>query len=302
MDRVEAMQILLAVVDEGSLSAGSRKLGTSLPSVSRKVAELERHLGTNLLIRTSRNIQLTNAGRDYVEATRHIVSQIADAERRASGEYEAPRGELRITVGTDFGHAVALPLAHEFLREHPEITLDVLSVERFVDLTEERVDVGIRVGRLADSSVIAAKVGTVTFATFANPEYLERKGCPSTLDDLGQHDIIQVRQVAWTTPTGDSIPEMQAIVRVHATDAAAACKAAIQGLGITRAPRFMISEELRSGALIEILPEYAPAPKPVHLVYMKQGLLTLKVRAFVDWMAPRLRQKLAELEVSANGL
>ena len=298
MDRVDAMQVLLAVVDEGSLSAGSRKLGASLPRVSRKVAELERHLGTQLLIRTSRNVQLTDAGRNYVDAARQIVPQIMEAEQRASGEYETPRGELRITVGTDLGHAVVLPLAHEFLREHPEITLDVLLAERIVDLTEEHVDVGIRVGPLADSSLIAVKVGTVPFATFANPEYLERKGYPSTLVDLAQHDIVQFRQVAWTTPEGVAIPEIQSLVRVRATDVAAACTAAIQGLGISRAPRFMISDELRSGALVEVLPDHAPAPKPVHLVYVKQGLLALKVRAFIDWMAPRLRQKLAELDAS----
>src|SRR5262245_29704533 len=154
------MQVLLAVVDAGSLSAGSRKLNAPLPSVSRKVAELERHLGTRLLIRTSRNVQLTDAGRDYIEVVRQVVGQIRDAELRASGEYEVPRGELRITVPDDFGRNVVLPLAYEFLGEHPDITLDILTANRFVDLVEEQVDIGIRVGRLADSSLYAAKVGS----------------------------------------------------------------------------------------------------------------------------------------------
>src|SRR5215470_15227794 len=139
MDRLDAMQVLLAVVDSGSLSAGSRKLNAPLPSVSRKVAELERHLGTRLLIRTSRNIQLTDAGRDYVDAVRQIVTQIADAEVRASGEYEVPRGELKITVTLEFGRTIVLPLAYEFLREHPEITLNVLAVNHYLDLAEERI-------------------------------------------------------------------------------------------------------------------------------------------------------------------
>ena len=298
VDRVDAMQVLLAVVDEGSLSAGSRKLGTTLPSVSRKVAELERHLGTQLLIRTSRNIQLTDAGRDYVEATRQILPQIMDAEQRASGEYETPRGELRITVGAHFGNALVLTLAYEFLRLHPEITLDILSADRIVNLTEEHVDVGIRIGPLTDDYLIAVKVGTVRIVTCASPEYLERKRNPSSLEDLEQHDVIQLGQLAWTTPDGTKIPKMPSLVRVHATDATTACKAAIQGLGIARAPSFMISDELRSGALVEILRHYAPTPKPVHLVYVKQGLLALKVRAFIDWMAPRLRQKLAEFDAS----
>src|SRR4051812_3748358 len=124
MDRLDAMQVLLAVVDAGSLSAASRKLRAPLPSVSRKVAELERHLGTRLLIRTSRNIQMTDAGRDYVEAARQIVAQVEDAEQRASGEYESPQGNLRLTVPHEFGRLVVLPLVYDFLTEHPEISLE----------------------------------------------------------------------------------------------------------------------------------------------------------------------------------
>jgi DNA-binding transcriptional LysR family regulator len=296
MDRLDAMQVLLAVVDEGSLSAGSRKLRAPLPSVSRKVAELERHLGTRLLIRTSRNIQLTDAGRDYVEAVRQIVGQIKDAESRASGEYEVPRGELRLTVTTAFGHSLALPLAYEFLREHPEITLDVLSVNRNVDLVEEHVDVGIRIGHLSDSSLYALKVGTIRVVTCASPDYLERNGRPETPDDLPNHDGVQFGNLVWTFRAGDAVQEGMPRIRVHATDVTAACKAALQGLGITRVPNFMIPNELRTGALVEVLGDYAPEPFPVHIIYMKQGLLPLKVRAFVDWMAPRLRQALKDCD------
>src|SRR5215475_8710528 len=151
MDRLDAMTVLLAVVDEGSLSAGSRKLRAPLPSVSRKVAELERHLGTRLLIRTSRNIQLTDAGRDYIDAIRQIMAQVSDAESRAAGEYEIPRGELRITMPDEFGPRIALPLAYQFLREHPEITLDVITTNSVLDLAEERIDVGLRIGSLPES-------------------------------------------------------------------------------------------------------------------------------------------------------
>jgi DNA-binding transcriptional LysR family regulator len=300
MDRLDAMQVLLAVVDAGSLSAGSRKLNAPLPSVSRKVAELERHLGTRLLIRTSRNIQLTDAGRDYIEAVRRIVGQIKDAESRASGEYEVPRGELRITVSTAFGHSIALPLAFEFLREHPDITLDVLSANRNVDLVEEGIDVGIRIGHLTDSSLYAVKIGAIRLLTCASPEYLERKGHPASPDDLRDHDGVQFGNMVWTFPGNDMVREGHPQIRVHATDVTAACKATVQGLGITRVPNFMITDELRSGELIEILEGYAPDPFPVHMIYVKQGLLPLKVRAFVDWMAPRLRQALKSCEKSAT--
>jgi len=296
MDRLDAMQVLLAVVDEGSLSAGSRKLRAPLPSVSRKVAELERHLGTRLLIRTSRNIQLTDAGRDYVEAARQIVAQIKEAEQRASGEYEVPRGELRITVTTAFGQSVALPIAYEFLREHPEITLNVRSTNRLVDLTEEHVDVGIRIGQLTDSSLIAVKVGDIRILTVASPEYLERKGRPKSPDELTNHDGIQFGNLAraWTFPNDEVV--RQTNVRFRADDATAAYEAAVQGLGIARVPNFMITKEIRSGALVEILEDYAAQPSPVHLIYVRQGLLPLKVRAFLDWMTPRLRQALKDCE------
>ena len=296
MDRLDAMQVLLAVVDAGSLSAGSRKLNAPLPSVSRKVAELERHLGTRLLIRTSRNIQLTDAGRDYIEAVRQIVGQIKDAESRASGEYEVPRGELRITVSTAFGHSIALPLAFEFLREHPDITFDVLSSNRNVDLVEERIDVGVRIGHLTDSSLYAVKVGVIRLVTCASPEYLERKGCPASPEDLRDHDGVQFGNMVWTFPGNDMVHEGLPRIRVHATDVSAACKATAQGLGITRVPNFMITDELRSGELTEILESYAPDPFPVHMIYVKQGLMPLKVRVFVDWMTPRLRQALKGCE------
>jgi DNA-binding transcriptional LysR family regulator len=302
MDRLDAMQVLLAVVDEGSLSAGSRKLNAPLPSVSRKVAELERHLGTRLLIRTSRNVQLTDAGRDYIDAARQIVEQIREAELRASGEYETPRGELRITATTAFGHCIALPIAYEFLREHPEITLNVLSANRTVDLTEEHVDVGIRIGHLTDSSLIAVKIGEIRVLTVASPEYLARKGCPKTPEELIGHDGIQFGNLsrAWVFPNDEVV--RQTNVRIRADDATAAYKAAVEGLGITRVPNFMIGKEIESGALVEILKDHAAHPSPVHLVYIRQGLLPLKVRAFLDWMTPRLRVALKQVELECDGL
>jgi DNA-binding transcriptional LysR family regulator len=300
MDRLDAMQVLLAVVDEGSLSAGSRRLRAPLPSVSRKVAELERHLGTRLLIRTSRNVQLTDAGRDYVDAVRQIVGEIKAAELRASGEYEVPRGELRITATLEFGRMLVLPLAYEFLLEHPEIKLDVVSANRFLDLIENHIDVGIRLGPLADSSLVAVKVGEIRSVTCASPEYLEKRGTPVTPNDLAGHDAVQFGTLVlgWSEPENDTMQEVVLNVRVHTSDVSAACKAVVQGLGIARMPSFMVTDDLRSGALIEILKEYAPKPYPVHIVYVKQGLLPLKTRAFIDWMTPRLRQALKDCEAA----
>jgi DNA-binding transcriptional LysR family regulator len=292
MDRLDAMQVLLAVVDAGSISAGSRKLNAPLPSVSRKVAELERHLGTRLLIRTSRNIQLTDAGRDYVEAARAIVAQIQEAEQRASGEYETPRGELRITVPDEFGRRLLLPLTYEFLSQQPEITLDVITSNSVFDLVEERIDVALRVGHLPDSSLYAVNVGSVRIVVAASPAYLQRKGIPQRPEDLSAHDMIQLGTYAHWAFRGAAIPEPIPARRVHSNDATAAGEAAAWGLGIVRLPTFIVHEHLKSGALVEILKDFPTPPFPVHIIYMKQGLLPLKVRAFIDWIVPRLRQSL----------
>lgn len=298
MDRFDAMQVLLAVVDAGSLSAGSRKLNAPLPSVSRKVAELERHLGTQLLVRTSRNIQLTDAGRDYVDAARQILAQIEDAELRASGEYETPRGVLTITVPIAFGHDHVLPLAYDFLCEHPEIALNVLSVDRVVSLIDEHVDIGIRLGELADSSLHAVKLGEFGFVTCASPGYLARKGLPSSPADLAQHDGVvfgQIVEPGWLYQREGEKLEGRPSIRVRANTAAATLTAALRGVGVIRAPRYQVARELQAGTLVALFESYESQSFPVHLVYARQGLLPLKVRVFIDWMAPRLRRALKDL-------
>ncbi len=259
MDRLDAMQVLLAVVDAGSLSAGSRKLKAPLPSVSRKVAELERHLGTNLLIRTSRNVQLTDAGRDYVEAARQIVAQIKDAELRASGEYEVPRGSLSITVPLAFGRQHVLPLAYDFLCEHPEITLKILSVDRIVHLVEEHIDVGVRLGNLTDSSLFAVKVEDFRLLTCASPAYLARKGRPSSPEDLVNHDAARftgMGEAPWLYERDGRRIQGMPNPRVWTNTSTGAVAAAVRGVGIARAPSYQALNELRSGALVTILDDY----------------------------------------------
>ncbi|PSJ62796.1 LysR family transcriptional regulator [Pseudaminobacter soli (ex Li et al. 2025)] len=298
MDRLDAMQVLLAVVDAGSLSAASRKLNAPLPSVSRKVAELERHLGTRLLVRTSRNVQLTDAGRDYVDAARQIIAQIEDAELRASGEYHTPRGVLTITVPITFGQDYVLPFAYDFLREHPEITLNVISLDRVVNLVDEHVDVGVRLGELADSSFYAVKVGDFDFVTCASPEYLARKGRPSSPEELVNHDgavFGQITEPGWIYQQDSLRLEAKPNIRVRANTATATVTAATRGVGIIRIPRYQVAKELRSGALVAILDDYGSPSFPAHLVYVRQGLLPLKVRVFIDWMAPRLKRALNDL-------
>jgi DNA-binding transcriptional LysR family regulator len=305
MDRLDAMQVLLTVVDEGSLSAGSRKLRTPLPSVSRKVTELERHLGTRLLIRTSRNVQLTDAGRDYIDSARHIVAELKEAEVRASGEYQVPRGELTIAATLQLGRAVVAPLTYEFLEEYPEISLNLRLIDRAVDLVDEQIDVAVRVGNLEDSSLYATKVGEGRIITCASSAYLERMGRPARPEDLANHDAViftRMNEATWVYWRDGKRFEGLPRLRVRVNSPVSAIDATIRGLGLTRAFNFMIDDKLRDGNLVRILDEYDGGSLPLHLVYARQGMLPVKIRAFLDWMAPRLRERLQTCAATGGGL
>jgi DNA-binding transcriptional LysR family regulator len=288
--------VLLAVVEEGSLSAASRRLRAPLATVSRKVADLERHLSTQLLMRTSRRVELTDPGRAYVAAAKRILEQVEEAERQAAGEYSAPRGELHVTAPTMFGRTHVLPVALEFLTEYQEIDLRLLLNDRQVNMTEEHVDVAVRIGHLVESGLRATRVGSVRRIACASPAYLARRGTPATPDELPAHDGITFHGFAsapeWRYrgdgPAWSAEPRTR--LAVNSTEAAVA--AAIAGIGIVRLLSYQIADEIRSGALVAVLEDFAPEPMPVSLVYPEAGLLPHKVRAFLDWTGPRLRERL----------
>ena len=300
MDRLEAMKMLLAVVDAGSISAGSRKLNAPLPSVSRKVAELERHLGASLVVRTSRNLQLTDAGREYVEAARKIMADLEEAERRASGEYQTPRGTLTITMPVEFGARYVMPIALSYMEKYPEVSLNLLSLDRTVHLVEEQVDIAIRLGDLADSSLYAVKAGEFRLLTCASPAYLQRRGVPEHPSDLADHDGIffNKRTFFWTFDVDGHSVEAVPRTRLEVNTAANCVAAAIGGAGIARLFDYQVPDELASGALVPVLEAFDQRPRPIHIVYSRQGQLTLKVRSFVDWALPRLRAVCKRGEVS----
>jgi DNA-binding transcriptional LysR family regulator len=291
MDRLDAMRVILAVVDAGSLSAGSRKLNAPLPSVSRKVAELERHLGTNLLVRTSRNILLTDAGRDYVEAARRIIADLDEAERRASGEYSTPRGELTVTMPVEFGMRHVMPIALAFMAEYPEVTLNLITADRIVHMVDDHVDVAIRLGHLADSALYAVKVGEFRLITCASPDYLGRRETPTDPRDLPAHDGIMfgTQQMFWTYHIDGADMICAPRSRIAVNSAAGNLAAALGGVGVARLFDYQLAGHIQSGALVRVLPDGDSEPRPVHIVYPRHGLMPLKVRAFIDWMTPRLR-------------
>jgi len=299
MDRFDAMSVLLAVVEEGSISAGARRLRAPLATVSRKMSELERHLGTQLLVRTSRRIALTDAGRGFVEASRRILEQMDDAERAAAGEYREPRGELAVTAPAVFGRLHVLPLAAAFLAEHPKIDLRLSLADRQVNLIDEHLDAAIRLGHLEDSALIATRIGSVRRVICASPAYLAARGKPTTPADLAAHDGISLSSFAtsagWTY-RGDNAALVEPRTRVSLNTVEAAIDAAVAGLGIVRLLSYQIVDQLRSGTLVALLEDFAPEPIPIQLVHAGQGMLPVKVRAFIDFIAPRLRARVRALD------
>ena len=297
MDRLEAMSVIVAVTETGSFSAASRRLKKPVATVSRNVAELEARLKAQLFQRSSRQMTLTDAGRSYIEACKRIIEQVDDAEREVSGEYRIPKGDLAITSPWGLGHMHLLPIAVEFMNAYPEIALRLVLTDRIVDTVEENIDISIRIGNLADSNLIATKVGSVRFVLCASPLYLAEHGHPSEPAELAAHDCISIDSVApqrsWKFIKDGREMVVPIRSRLTVSDSEAAIEAAIAGAGITRVMSYKMEAARRAGELVLMLEEYEQEPWPVHIVYAERKPVPLKLRAFLNWVTPRLKARLA---------
>ncbi|MGY2261697.1 LysR family transcriptional regulator [Pseudomonas sp. SDO55104_S430] len=298
MNRLDSMSVLIAVVDAGSLSGAARYLGMPLATVSRKVAELESHLNTRLLHRTTRQLSLTEAGASYVAACRRILEDIGEAERAATGEYASPKGQLVVTAPVVFGRLHLVPVVAEFLAHYPEIEINLMLTDRVVHLMEENCDAAVRIGELPDSSLMATKVGEVRRVVCASSEYLATHGVPVTPADLSEHACITFEVLesvgAWVFEAGKS----QTSVRVHSRFAVNTAEAAIDaaklGVGVIRVLSYQVADALSQNALQVILEPFESSPLPISLVHKGQTPLPLKLRAFLDFATPRLRARMAD--------
>jgi len=309
MDRLEAMSVIIAVSETGSFSAASRRLGIPVATISRNVADLESRLRTELFQRSSRRMTLTDAGRDYVEACRRIIEQVDDAERQVSGEYRIPKGDLGVTTPWGLGHTHLLPIVVEFLDAFPEIDLRLLLTDRVVDTVDENIDVAVRIGELPESSMIATRIGSIRLVVCASPAYLSAKGRPRTPDELAGHACIAigdgVSPVSWKfrKDRRDSSIAIQARLCVNTSEAAVL--AAIAGAGLTRVMSYKMDTARKAGSLELVLEEFEPEPLPVHIVYTPRKPVPLKLRAFLNWITPRLKARLTFADevrpVSADG-
>jgi DNA-binding transcriptional LysR family regulator len=301
MDRFEAMSLLVAVTERGSLSSAGRAMNVPLATLSRKISDLEALLGTRLLIRTTRKLTLTDAGVGYVAAARRILEQVDQAEREAAGEFTTPKGELVITAPLMFGRLHVLPVVAEFLSNFPEVNIRLILADRNVDLVDDHIDMAVRIGKLPDSSMVATQVGKMHTVTCASPALLGAHGVPRTPDDLMAFPCVTVEtpmpSASWRfqNPTTGAMLELPILPRLRVTTPDAAAQAAVRGVGITRLLHYQAYESLKSGELQLILRAYEPDPAPVNLVHLSRVQMPLKMRRFLDFAVPRFRVALTDI-------
>ncbi|QIE54972.1 LysR family transcriptional regulator [Pikeienuella piscinae] len=291
-DRLETMSIFVRVVDEGSLTSGARALRMPIATVSRRIGELEGKLGAELLLRSPRGLTLTDTGRTYVAACRRILEDVSEAERNASGEFTAPRGTLTMTAPIVFGRLHVLPAVSAFLRAFPDVDVSLELTDRPVNLREEHLDLAVRIGPLADSTFIARKVGEVRWIVCASPSYLEKRKAPKVPGDLADLDGITFQSLMspqnWRFGSGRQEITVPVRSRLIVNTAEAAIDAAIDGLGFTRVLSYQAAAAIRTGRLAPLLQGFEPEPWPVHLLYEPRALIPQKLRAFLDFSAPRI--------------
>jgi DNA-binding transcriptional LysR family regulator len=297
MDKFKAMSVFVRIVDAGSLTGAAERLGISLTAVVRSLAGLEQELGVRLLNRTTRRIALTDEGREYFERCRRLLADLEEAENALTDRRLTPSGRLAITAPVMFGRLHVAPVVTDFLAAYPEMRAELLLLDRVIDLLEEGIDLAIRIAPLPDSSLVGIPLGATGRIVCASPDYLARRGTPLHPRDLADHRVIRFTALSegheWTFARGSET------LRVAITDVLAANQVDVardacrQGLGCGRFLGYQVRDLLADGQLVRVLSDWEPPAIEVSLVYPHSRLLSPRIRAFVDWAVPRLRERLA---------
>lgn len=292
MDRLGNMEAFVRVAETKSFSEAARRLRSSKSLVSRQVAALEAELGVRLFHRTTRSLSLTEEGRRYHANVTRILNDIEEANLSVSQSQAAPRGRLRVSAPMSFGILHIGPAIQDFLADHPHVELDLSLNDRYVDLVDEGFDLAIRIGRLADSSLVARKLAGHRMVLCATPAYLKQHGTPRDPDDLKGHQCLcfsaNSQQPEWHFVTKDGTPWLVQIQgRFHSNNGDVLRTAALQNLGIIYLPSFIVGPDIQAGALASLLPEFVPNDAAIHAVYPHSRHLSPKVRAFIDFLAER---------------
>jgi DNA-binding transcriptional LysR family regulator len=294
VDKLLAMTTFVRIVDKGSLTAAANALDISLPTVVRTLAALERQLGVSLLNRTTRRIHLTDAGARYLERCRAILSEVQDAEAKLNSSQAEPQGRLSVTASMSFGRRYVAPIVSEFIRRHKEVNVDMLFVDRVVNVVEEGLDVAVRIGHLRDSSLVAIRIGEVRRVVCASPQYLRRHGIPRAPEDVRAHRCVRHIGLSprneWNFRIGRramSIPITCALVSNEIDSTLNAC---LNGLGLGMFLSYQTAPYRESNKIRYVLEEFETESVPVHVVYPHTRRLSTTVRVFVDECVTELRQ------------
>ena len=301
IDRLDAMRVFVTALNEGSLARAGQKLRRSSAAITRALASLESHVGSQLLHRTARHLTLTEAGERYAAVCRHVLAELDEADLFAAGERATPHGVLTVTAPVMFGTRILRPIVGEFLKKYPAVQIRFLLLNRLTNLVDEGIDVALRIAPLQDFARLGVRVGEVRRVLCASPRYLANRAVPRTIADLAQHDCIAIEPTSaediWSFPPPPG-RKMARTVRVRprlmVNADEAAVSAAVDGEGIVRIFSYKIQQEVEDGSLVLLLPEDEPPPIPVHLVASEHRLALTKVRAFMDFAGTRLRPNFKE--------
>ena len=291
MDKFVSMEIFVAVVEAGSLTAAAERFEISSAMVGKHIRSLEARLGTRLLTRTTRRQSLTEIGRQYYEQCRRILADVKDAESLAESMAAAPRGVLKVTVPLTYGVEIFSPAMTDYLSEWPEVTLELDLSNRMTDLVEEGFDAAVRIGQLQDSSFVARPLKPYRMRACASPTYLARAGIPRTPADLAHHECLGFlhwgREGAWRLGGESAAENALRAGRFRANNGQALKVAALRGFGLVLQPEALLAREIASGELVSVLEEHLPEGAPVHLVYPRDRRATPKLTSFIDFVIER---------------
>ncbi|MDI1435809.1 LysR family transcriptional regulator [Polyangium sorediatum] len=307
MDRIDAMRVFVATLDEGSLAGAARKLGRSPAAVTRAITFLENHVGVQLLHRTTRSIHLSEAGERYAAACRRVLVDLEEADMLAASERGAPRGLLTVTAPLVSGTKIMRPILDAFLAQEPAVRARLLLLDRTVSFVEEGIDVGLRIAHLPDSSLIATRIGEVRKVLCAAPAYLEAAPPLVSPADLVRHRCIQMTsfgQESWNFPPEKATGATRHVAiepRLVVNTVEAAVASAVEGNGITRVFSYQVADEVAAGQLRIVLAEAEPVPLPVHLITPEGRLSVPKVRAFFEFAGPRLKAEFTRRQIACTG-
>jgi DNA-binding transcriptional LysR family regulator len=289
MDRLDTMRMFVRVVESGSFSGAAREMGVGQPAVSKQIASLERHLGAQLLLRTSRSLVVTDAGRDFFESAAKLIADLDAAESRVGRGLRSPSGLVRVSAAPSFGALCIVPRLPEFFRRYPDVSVELLVSDRSARLIEEGIDVGIRIGELPESSLLARKIGTTEVVVVASPAYLKAGGEPSSPGDLKRHACIVFASQTGPRPwrfEGKGKPFSLLPERSFRTNSGEEIRAAVlAGLGIAQVPYWLCARDLDAGAMKRILRKHEPRALPITAVRPANRRLATKVTVFLDFLA-----------------